>query len=135
VLLVMGCGSSALSAADLRKQAGLICSRADRQISRIPTPANQAAGNAFLKAGIAALDPELADLKALKPPSDEAVVYQAGLKALSGELDGLHSATTKLDQGADPVRTFRELETTLAPLETEADNAWRALDISSCLSR
>jgi ABC-type uncharacterized transport system YnjBCD substrate-binding protein len=135
LLALIGCGSAPLSAAELRQQATSICSRADRRIAVIPTPPNQSAGNAFLKQGIAALDPELGDLKALKAPSDEVVVYQAALKALSGELDALHSAVSKLDQGADPVKTFRALQDSLAPLETDADNAWRALGVSACLSR
>ena len=135
VLVAAGCGSSTLSAADLRQQAGAICSRADRQIARIPTPSSEAAGNAFLKQGIAALDPELGDLNSLKPPADEAVVYQSAIKSLGGELDGLKSAAGKLDQGADPVHTFRQLQDTLSPLETDADNAWRALGIPACVSR
>jgi hypothetical protein len=135
LVALIGCGSAPLSAAELRQQATSICSRADRQIAVIPTPANQSAGNAFLKQGIAALDPELGDLKALKPPSDEAVVYQAAITAMSGELDALHAAVSKLDQGVDPVKTFRELQGRLAPLEAEADNAWRALGVSACLSR
>ena len=135
VLGAAGCGSSALSAADLRQQAGSICSRADRQIGKIPSPASEASGTSFLKQGVAALGPELADLKTLKPPADEAEVYRSALKALSGELDALKSAVSKLDQGADPVRTFRQLQDALAPLETDADNAWRALVIPTCLSR
>jgi len=133
--MAVGCGSSPLSASDLRQQASAICSRADRQITRIPTPGSEGAGNSFLKQGIAALDPELNDLKTLKPPADEAEVYQSGIKALGAELDAVKSATAKLDQGADPVRTFRQLQDTLAPLETDADNAWRALSITACVSR
>jgi hypothetical protein len=135
VLALIGCGSSPLSAAELRTQANLICSRANRQIGRIATPANESAGKAFLKQGVAALDPQLNDLKALKPPVDEMVVYQAAIKATSSELDSLHAAVSKLDQGADPVRTFRNLQDQLAPLESQADNAWRALGVTSCLSR
>lgn len=130
-----GCGNAPLSAADLRQQASAICSRANRQVAKIPTPSSEAAGNSFLKQGIAALGPQLNDLKVLKPPPDDAQVYQSAVKALSGQLDALKSATAKLDQGADPVRTFRQLQDTLAPLETEADNAWRALGVSACLSR
>ena len=135
VLALMGCGSSALSPAELRTQANLICSRANRQIGKIATPANESAGKVFLKQGVAALDPQLNDLKALKPPVDETVVYDAAIKATSGELSALHAAVSKLDQGADPVRTFRDLQNQLGPLETDADNAWRALDVTSCLSR
>jgi hypothetical protein len=119
----------------LRQQAGAICSHADRKIGKIPTPSSPAAGSSFLKQGIAALDPELEQLKGLVPPQDETVVYQSAIKSLSGELGALHSATAKLDQGADPVATFRQLEATLAPLETDADNAWQALEIPACLSR
>lgn len=133
--LIVGCGSSALSTSQLRQQAGAICGRANAQIGKIPTPASEATGNTFLKKGVVVLQPALADLRALTPPSDETVVYQAALKALAGELDALKTATRRLDQGEDPVRTFRSLQDRLGPLETDADNAWRALDIPQCLSR
>ncbi len=133
--IAVGCGTSPLSPSALRQQAGAICSRADRQIGRIAAPSSQAAGNPFLKKGVAALDPELAQLKGLVPPADDSVVYQSAIKSLSGELDALQAATDKLDRGADPVATFRGLQAQLAPLEADADNAWRALDIPACFSR
>lgn len=130
-----GCGSSPLSAADLRQQAGEICTKADRQIGRISTPSSDAAGNSFIKQGIAVLDPELAQLKGLVPPADESSVYRSAIRALSGELDSLHAAATQLDRGADPVKAFKALQARLAPQETDADSAWRALGIPACLSR
>ena len=135
LVAAVGCGSSPLSAAELRQQASAICSRADRQVGKIPTPASATAGSSFLKQGLAALEPELADLKALKPPAEEAVVYQSAINSLTNEVDALKSAVGKLDQGADPVRTFRQLQDTLSPLETDTDNAWRALNVPPCLSR
>jgi hypothetical protein len=135
VLIATACGSSPLSATDLRQRANLICSRADRQISTIATPASQAAGQAFLEQGTAALGPELSGLKPLQPPSDETVVYRSAITALSGELDALRAAVSGLDQGTDPVKTFRALQDKLGPLETQADNAWRALGVQACLSR
>lgn len=135
VLVAAACGSSPLTAADLRQRADTICTRADRQIGAIAAPASQAAGTSFLQQGVAALDPELGELKRLTPPSDEAVVFETAITALSGELDGLRSAVSDLHRGADPVKTFRALQTKLGPLETQADNAWRALGVQACLSR
>lgn len=135
LLVAAACGTSPLSASDLRQRANAICSRADRQIAAIANPASQAAGKAFLEQGVAALDPELPALKALTPPSDESVVYQSALSALSGELDALHAAVSSLNRGGDPVKTFRALQDKLGPLEAQADNAWRALGVQACLSR
>lgn len=87
----------------------------------------------MLKHGAAALNAELADLNALTPPTDEAVVYHWGSTPGPQEFATLHAATAKLDQGVGPVGTFRELQDRLAPLETDADYAWRALGIPACL--
>jgi hypothetical protein len=135
-LAAAGCGSTPPpSLIQLRAQATRICRTASRQIGRIATPASEAGGEAFLKRGIAALAPELRRLRRLAAPGEGADVYTAAISALSGQLDALRQATRALRQQEDPVIAFKTLEHRLAPLQNQADGAWEALEIPTCMSR
>jgi len=69
-LAVVGCGSSSLSASQLRARATPICKLAARQLSAIPAPALPERGARFLSQGIAALAPEISHLRALGSAGD-----------------------------------------------------------------
>lgn len=128
-------GSSSSSPAQVRTQATAICQRANRQIGRIPTPASEAGALAFLNSGIAALKPELAQLRQLSVSGDAADVWNAAIRALSEQLSALQSTAAQIQAGADPIMSFKSLQQTLAPLETQANNAWSALEIPACQSQ
>ncbi len=132
---VGGCGSGQLSMSALRDQATQVCVTAATQTGRIPAPASPAGAGTFLRRGVQALTPELAQLRALKPSSDVADVYSTALLAFSHELSLLSDAVRGLDRGADPVSTIRALQRRLAPLESAEDGAWQALQIPACLNR
>jgi len=135
-LAVAGCGSSPPpSLIQLRAQATRICSTASRQLGTIATPPSEAQGDAFLKHGIAVLGPELGQLHSLEAPTTAADVYRAALSGLSGELSGLKDAAQALARQEDPVIAFRALQQRLSPLERQADDAWQALQIPTCMSR
>jgi hypothetical protein len=129
---VAACGSSPASQVQLREQATAICAHTNRQISAIGSPPSQAAGEAFLQRGITALKPELRQLQQLSPPQDVADVWSTAVHSLSGELAALQAATAKIDSGADTATAFKTLQQTLTPLETQANNAWNALEIPAC---
>lgn len=129
---VAGCGSTPASQVQLRQQATEICSRINHQISGITTPPSQSAAEAFLQRGIAALKPELRQLQQLSAPKDVADVWTTAVHSLSGELAALQATVAKIDSGADTVTAYKTLQQTLTPLETQANNAWRALEIPAC---
>jgi hypothetical protein len=131
-LSLAACGSSTASPAQLRAQATAICTRANARIGRIATPASANGGLAFLDTGIAALQPELAQLKRLSASGDAADVWNTAIRSAEAELAALQSAAAEIRGGADPVQVFKSLQQTLAPLETQADNAWQALQIPAC---
>lgn len=133
--VLAGCGSSQLSASDLRTEATRVCVTASQATSRIPNPKSPTDANAFLEQGIAVLRPELAGLKALSPPSDLAQVYGISLHAFSRKLGALDATVRGLDSGADPVTAVQSLQKRLTPLESEEDGAWTALQIPACLNR
>jgi hypothetical protein len=135
-LAAAGCGSTATpSLIQLRTQATRICSTASRQIGRIATPPSGAAGEVFLDRGIAVLAPEHQALQRLGAPSEAADVYRTALGALGRELSAMRDATHALDRQENPVIAFKTLQHRLAPLETQADDAWQALQIPTCASR
>jgi hypothetical protein len=131
-LAVAGCGSSSLSAGDLRDRATGICDLARKRTDRIPTPAAPAGGAAFLRRGIAALAPELAGLGELRPPGDLAGDWTRAVTDAAGELRALREAENSLQRGTDPVTTMRGLQRHLAPLEAQGDSAWLLLRIPAC---
>lgn len=135
VLLTAGCGASELSDTQLRARAGVLCAVANRQTSAIATPHSPAGASAYLSRGIAVLRPELAGLRALKPPSDLAQVYAISITAFSHKLGALRSAMRHIKAGADPAGAFKALQRRLAPLETSENGAWEALQVPACLNR
>ena len=132
---VAGCGGSSESMRKLRAQATRICTGALAQQARIQPPPVPAATTAFLRRGIAALRPELAQLRKLRPPSERARTYAAALGSLARALTILTATVHDLDRGADPLTTIKTLEHRLAPVEANGNAAWRTLDVPACVNR
>ena len=133
VAAVTGCGSVSASVIDLRHDAGVICRHTNRAFNPLPALPKQGRTVAFLSAGIARLSAELGKLRRVGPPHDVADVYQAALAAQGQELGALRNAVRAIHRGEDPATAVRELGQQLRPLQSQANNAWQALQISSCL--
>ncbi len=134
--LLAGCGSTpSPSLVQLRNQGARICTGAGQRLRLIPTPRSEADGEAFLKQAVAVLGPELGQLRELRPSSDASDVYGTAVGALARELSALRGTIRALGRQQDPVIAFKTLQQHLGPLETQADDAWRALDITACLER
>ncbi|MBV9838004.1 MAG: hypothetical protein JO156_07790 [Solirubrobacterales bacterium] len=133
-LALTACGSSSLSSEQLRGAATRLCSAASKRAALIPTPSSPAAAAGFLSQGAAALSPELAGLRALHAPGDLAQVYATAVGASSAELSAIQAAVRDLAAGGDEVITVKSLQQQLAPMESEANGAWQALQIPACLN-
>jgi hypothetical protein len=133
-LLAAGCGSSTLSAGQLRHRAGRICATAQQRSEAIPAPSHPEQGARFLARGVAALGPAVTALHALKPPDDLAGDYAAALRATDRELQALRSARRGLAAGNDPVVAIRTLQHDLDPAEDAAASAWHAVGVPACTS-
>jgi hypothetical protein len=134
-LSLAGCGGSSLSASELRSQATRVCNSARTQTNRIPTPTSPATGAAFISRGLAVLQAELSVLRRLQPPRDLGQVYSTAVGAFQQEVATLQSTSRDLKAGRDPITSIRALQGQLAPLESQGDGAWRALEIPACLNR
>lgn len=134
-LAVAGCGATSPTLLRLRAQATRVCTRALVQGARIAPPPVPGRTAAFLRRGIAALGPELAALRILRPPSNQADAYSAALGALARELAILTSTAHDVDRGADPLTTIKTLQHQLAPVEADNDAAWRTLGVPACVNR
>jgi hypothetical protein len=135
VLACSGCGSKPLSSTQLVSQGTRVCALAGRQTDFIASPKSPAGTTAFLKRGIAVLTPELAALKALKPPSDVADVYSTAIGSFSQKLAALKDTLHALNHGEDPVLALKALQLKLAPIESQENGAWQALQLPACLNR
>jgi hypothetical protein len=135
VLLLAGCGgSTSLSDKQLRARATVLCATAARRAGRIPTPKSADHSVPFLNRGIAALKPELAGLRSLRPSDDLSDVYETSVRAFSQKLEALEKTVRKLHSGEDPVVAWKTLQQRLGPLESAEDAGWRALQVPACLN-
>jgi hypothetical protein len=132
---VTSCGGSSLSDLDLRADATALCQAANTRSEQLPAPRSPPSGAAFLRRGASELAHELAALRALAPPSDLAARYGAAVHEFAAALADVRATIAGIDHGADPSGAFRALELQLAPVLTQEDEAWRALQIPACVSR
>jgi hypothetical protein len=131
-VVVAGCGSSSLSALQLRAGARRACVTARVRLSKVPTPTEPTGGTAFLRQGIAGLAPELVALDRLHPTGELAVQYGRARVATEAEVHALQSSLKGLKAGNDPVVAIKTLQQQLVPLERTAAQAWEALGIPAC---
>ena len=57
------------------------------------------------------------------------------MQATADELGALRATLRQLEAGGDPVSLIKALQRRLAPLESEANGAWQALEIPGCINR
>lgn len=132
---VAGCGPPSTTLVSLRAHATLVCTQAQKRGARIAPPAVPAQTAAFLRHGIAVLGEELAGLRGLRAPSEQAGAYAAALQSLTRELTILRATVHDLDRGSDPLTTIKILQHRIAPVEADYDAAWRTLGVPACLNR
>lgn len=128
-----GCGSTSASLRDLRQDADRICRHTNHAFDALTSPGSPAQDSAFLSSGATDLEAQLRALRAQGPPRDGADVYRAALDALSREVSALRGAVAAIHRGEDPALAYRTLGARLAPLRTQANDAWQALGIADCL--
>jgi len=135
MLALAGCGGSSATLARLQAQASRVCTQTLAHTVQIGSPRVPAQTPAFLRRGIAALGPELVDLRMLHAPSEQSGAYAAALQSLSRELTILSGTVRDLDRGADPLSAIKTLQRRLAPVEADDDAAWRTLGVPACVNR
>jgi hypothetical protein len=134
-LAIAGCGGSSEPLEKLRAQAGRVCTTALDAGALVTPPRVPSDTSAFLRRGVAVLRPELAGLRRLRAPSEEAGAYSAALASLARELTILTDTAHDLDRGADPMPTIKTLQRRLAPVEADGNAAWRTLGVPGCVNR
>jgi hypothetical protein len=133
--MLAGCGTATLSGGQLRTRAAQICTIASSEFARIPNATSPGRARAFVRAGIAVIAPEQAELRRLTPPSELAALWGHALDLGERELAALRQTARELGTAADPVTAVRTLEQRLAPLEAAATSAWQALAVPACIPR
>ena len=80
------------------------------------------------------LRPEVAELRRLQPPSEQAGAYSTALDATAREVNLLVATVHGLDRGADPLSAIKTLQRRLTPVEAHNDAAWQTLGVTACLT-
>lgn len=130
-LALASCGSSGLSASQLRTSATSLCGAAAAREATIGLPEVPSAGQRFLIRGIAVLAPEVTELRELGATGS----FRDAVTATSAELAALRFTLKGLQAGNDPVVAIKTLQQRLLPLEFKANRAWQKLGIGACVSR
>jgi hypothetical protein len=61
-------------------------------------------------------------------------VYSASVKAFAEKLGYLRAAQRDIAHGQDPVATMQTLQEQLAPIVSQENGAWQALNIPACIN-
>ena len=86
--------------------------------------------------GVSSLKPELTQLKRLSVSGDAADVWNdRDADAVPAARPRSRRPPRRFAAGADPAQAYKSLQQTLAPLETQANGAWQALQIPACQSQ
>ena len=133
VLVARGCGDDALSAGELRSQAGAICARANAITDRVAVPNAPSGGQRFLREGLAELRPAHMRLAALKPPDELRADYERAVALNLQQLALIGRTSRAIAGGADTIDAFAALQRRLAPVLAQENAAWRALDVPACM--
>jgi hypothetical protein len=131
-VLLAGCGSSTLTAGELRTRATRLCTTAVLRSNEIALPASTSGGAAFLAHGITIFRPELAALRKLAPPRSLAEPYRVALADAAQQLDALVATDHNLRNGDDPVVAIRQLNLELVPIDARDTASWRAVGVPGC---
>ena len=135
LLALGGCGSDSLSADQLRSQASTICTRTAAATDRIAVPSTADQGAAFLLQGVGRMRPALAQLRRLKPPGSMSKEYASAVALGDREVALIARNAQAIAKGDDPIDTFRQLDSELAPLANQENAYWHALLIPACVRR
>jgi hypothetical protein len=99
-------GAAAVSA--YRARGDAICEAADRALSGIPQPTTAAEIEPYLTRSLAAIDPALARLRALKPPPALRAGHLRYVQLQAQQRAALRGLVARIRAGADPVSAFRD---------------------------
>jgi hypothetical protein len=125
-----GCGSSSLSAAQIRSRATKACTATARRTGKLSTPASPGGAVTFLNHGIAAIDQEVSQLQAMHATG----TAKTAVDGTAAELAALRFTVKSLRADNDPVVAIKTLQARLAPIERRTNAAWRTLDVPACVT-
>ena len=131
VAALAGCGSSSLSAAQMRSRATKICTATARPHGQdLDAHVTRSGAVAFLNRGIAAIGQEVVQLRAMHASS----TAKTAVDGTAAELAALRFTLKGLQADNDPVVAIKTLQARLTPIERRTDAAWRSLDVPACVT-
>ena len=140
IVLAAGCGgggdgSNALSASEFRTQADAICQTSNDTIAALTEPtaaSTNAQVSAFLAAGLKASDAQIAQLRALDPPSDLAPTVDQALDLLEQRQTRIRAVADRVAAGEDFTKVITQENAQITSLNDRADAKARELGLTVC---
>ncbi len=140
IVLAAGCGgggggSNALSASEFRSQADAICQTSKDTIAALTAPtvaSTNAQVSAFLAAGLKASDAQIAQLRALDPPSDLAPTVNQALGLLEQRQTRIRAVAGRVAAGEDFTKVIAQENAQITSLNDRADAKARELGLTVC---
>jgi hypothetical protein len=140
IVLAAGCGgggggSNALSASEFRTQADAICQTSKDTIAGLTEPtaaSTNAQVSAFLAAGLKASDAQIAQLRALDPPSDLAPTVDQALDLLEQRQTRIRAVADRVAAGEDFTKVITQENAQITSLNDRADAKARELGLTVC---
>jgi hypothetical protein len=140
IVFAAGCGggsdgSNALSASEFRSQADAICQTSKDTIAALTEPtaaSTNAQVSAFLAAGLKASDAQMAQLRALDPPSDLAPTVDQALDLLEQRQTRIRAVAGRVAAGEDFTKVIAQENAQITSLNDRADAKARELGLTVC---
>jgi hypothetical protein len=115
-----------------RARGDAVCAAAARALARIPQPRTAAQIEPFLTRSLAAIDPALARLRALRPPPELRAGHLRYVRLQAQQRAALTTLVAGIRAGADPVTAFRRAAPGIARRAALINAQARALGFTVC---
>jgi len=129
------CADNSLTAAQLHDRASAVCARTAAATDRIAVPNEPSQGERFLREGLAQLGPAVAQLRALKAPTDVRERYDRAVQLAGQEVALIARHQRAIAAGDDAIDTYRRLDAALEPLLRQENAYWQGLQLDACVRR
>jgi hypothetical protein len=124
----------ALTPTQYRSQATSICKSTSSKLKSLGEPSKKSEVNAFLKKALPIFRGQWEALKKLDPPPAYRFLHLKVLSLEKQQIDGIGKVIKQIDDGADPITVFTDLDKKLGPIGDAETKAWDKLHVPACAS-
>lgn len=124
--------TTALTAEQFRARADAICSSYNARNEALPTPTSPDTVGPYFAQAMPLAQQQLAELRALTPPTELKPTYDATLTVLQQTITELGDAQSRIADGEDPATVLTDIADRVNGLKAEADRRATELGLTVC---